>query len=47
MTVPPTKPPGQYVRHHSTDRFRKGEALIADTGYHRRDPELAAVRTYP
>ena len=33
------------ARHHqSPDHFRKAESLIAETGYHRRDPELAALR---
>ena len=31
-------------RLQSPDHFRKAEALIAATGYHRRDPELASLR---
>ncbi len=30
--------------HHSHDHFLKAEALIAATGYHRRDAELEALR---
>jgi hypothetical protein len=30
--------------HHSRDHFLKAAALIAATGYHRRDAELAALR---
>jgi hypothetical protein len=30
--------------HHSREHFLKAEALIAATGYHRRDAELEALR---
>ena len=30
--------------HHSREHFLKAEALIAETGYHRRDAELEALR---
>jgi hypothetical protein len=31
-------------RDKSRDHFLKAEALIAETGYHRRDAELEALR---
>jgi hypothetical protein len=31
-------------RHKSREHFLKAEALIADTGYHRRDTELESLR---
>ena len=30
--------------HHSREHFEKAETLIAETGYHRRDAELEAIR---
>ena len=31
-------------RHKSREHFLKAEALIAETGYHRRDAELESLR---
>jgi hypothetical protein len=31
-------------RHKSRDHFRKAEALVAETGYHRRDADLESLR---
>jgi tetratricopeptide (TPR) repeat protein len=30
--------------HHSREHFEKAQALVQETGYHRRDPELAELR---
>jgi hypothetical protein len=30
--------------HHSREHFQKAQALVNETGYHRRDPELAELR---
>ena len=30
--------------HHSREHFEKAQALVQESGYHRRDPELADLR---